>query len=251
MPSTVADVVAKSATGHPVPSLHPGKANVGDAERMLSVAGGGLIAVAGLNMTGIARVALPILGGALVYRGLSGWCSLYSALGVETTDSGRAPATAVEAGHGIKVEESVTVRRPAATLFTFWRQFSNLPRFMDHLESVAVTGRDRSHWVVKAPLGLSVRWDAEVINERTNELIAWRSLPGADVDTAGSVHFSPAADGLGTEVRVTLKYDPPAGKVGAAVAKWLGESPDQQVRADLQRFKQLMEEAPATAAAGR
>lgn len=240
MPATVADVVSRSATGYSVPTIPSGSRNVGDAERLLSVAGGGLLAVAGLNSSGLARVVLPLIGGSLVYRGITGWCAAYSALGIDTACDRTAPATSVEAGHGVKIEEAVTVQKPAATLFTFWRQFSNLPRFMDHLKEVTVTDRNKSHWVAKAPLGLSVSWDAEVINERPNELIAWRSLPGSDIDTAGSVHFTPAAGG-GTEVRVVLKYVPPAGKLGHAAAKLFGESPDQQIRSDLRRFKQLME----------
>ena len=126
-------------------------------------------------------------------------------------------------------------------VYRFWRNFENLPRFMDHLESVAVIDEDRSHWVAKAPAGTKVEWDAVIHNEIEDELIAWRSLPGSEVNNAGSVHFEPTADGRGTEVRVILSYDPPAGKVGAAVAKLLGEEPSQQVEEDLRRFKQVMD----------
>jgi uncharacterized membrane protein len=110
---------------------------------------------------------------------------------------------------------------------------------MDHLESVTILDENRSHWVAKGPAGTKVEWDATIHNEIENELIAWRSLPGADVDNAGSVHFT--LSGNGTEVRVVLSYDPPAGKVGAAVAKLLGEEPSQQVEEDLRRFKQVIE----------
>jgi uncharacterized membrane protein len=111
---------------------------------------------------------------------------------------------------------------------------------MRHLESVTEKG-SRSHWVAKAPLGASVSWDAEIITERPNELIGWRSLPDSTVDSAGSVHFRLTADGRGTEVRVELKYDPPAGKIGAKLACWLGESPKQQIEEDLTSFKRMME----------
>jgi uncharacterized membrane protein len=116
---------------------------------------------------------------------------------------------------------------------------------MDHLESVTVLDEDLSHWVAKGPAGTRVEWDASIHNEIENELLAWRSLSGSDIDNAGSVHFTPA--GEGTEIRVVLSYDPPAGKVGAAVAKLLGEEPEQQVEEDLRRFKQVMEavESPA------
>jgi uncharacterized membrane protein len=112
---------------------------------------------------------------------------------------------------------------------------------MDHLESVTMLDENRSQWVAKGPAGTKVEWDATIHNEIENELIAWRSLPGADVDNAGSVHFT--LSGNGTEVRVVLSYDPPAGKVGAAVAKLLGEEPSQQVEEDLRRFKQVIEAA--------
>jgi uncharacterized membrane protein len=102
-------------------------------------------------------------------------------------------------------------------------------------------GGNRSHWVAKAPAGTSVEWDAEVYNEKEGELIAWRSLEGSQVNSAGSVHFNAAPGGGGTEVRVVLKYDPPGGVIGATIAKLFGEEPSQQIREDLRRFKQLME----------
>ena len=111
---------------------------------------------------------------------------------------------------------------------------------MRNLESVKVDG-DRSHWVARGPLGHSVEWDAEIVNRRENELIAWRSLEGSQVDTAGSVHFVPLGGDRGTEVRVVLKYDPPGGRIGSAVAWLFGASPERQIREDLRRFKQVME----------
>jgi uncharacterized membrane protein len=112
---------------------------------------------------------------------------------------------------------------------------------MDHLESVTVLDENRSHWVAKAPVGTKVEWDAVIHNEIDDELIAWRSLPGADVSNAGSVHFTPLGNGISTEVLVVLSYEPPAGKLGAAVAKLLGEEPSKQIEDDLRRFKQVME----------
>jgi uncharacterized membrane protein len=141
----------------------------------------------------------------------------------------------------IRVQKSITVNRSPEELYRFWRNFENLPRFMSHLESVQVTGEKRSHWRAKAPIGMRVEWDAEIINDRPNELIAWRSIEGADVDNAGSVHFKRAPGGRGTEVRVEMQYIPPGGVIGAAIAKLFGEEPGQQVSEDLRRFKQLME----------
>ena len=147
---------------------------------------------------------------------------------------------------GITVERVVTVNRPAHELYGFWRDFTNLPRFMNHLASVSVLDDRHSHWVSRAPLGTRVEWDAEISDEQPDELLAWRSLPGSDVANDGSVRFSPAPAGRGTEVRVRLNYHPPAGPAGLAVAKLFGEEPDQQVREDLRRFKAVMEagEAP-------
>jgi len=149
---------------------------------------------------------------------------------------------------GISVERTVTVNRPASELYAFWRNFEHLPRFMDHLETVLTTANGQSHWVAKAPLGASVEWNAEIIEERSPELIAWRSLPGAQIPNAGTVRFRPATGNRGTEVKVQLTYNPPGGKAGAAVAKLFGQEPDQQVREDLRRFKQVMEagEVPTT-----
>jgi uncharacterized membrane protein len=152
-------------------------------------------------------------------------------------------------GEGIKVEESVTINRPVLEVYRFWRNFENLPRFMDHLEAVTVIDDVRSHWVAKGPAGTKVEWDAIIHNEVDDELIAWRSLRGSEVNNAGSVHFTPTPDGTGTDVRVVLSYQPPAGKIGAAVAKLLGEEPSKQVADDLRRFKQVMESGDVMAGA--
>jgi uncharacterized membrane protein len=141
----------------------------------------------------------------------------------------------------IHVKRSVTINRSPADLYNFWRNFENLPQFMSHLESVQVTGPTRSHWVARGPAGKRVEWDAEIINERTDELIAWKSLEGADVDNSGSVRFEPAPGGRGTIVRVQFQFQPPAGVLGANVARLWGESPEKQVPVELRRFKQLME----------
>ena len=140
---------------------------------------------------------------------------------------------------GVHVEESVTVNRPIGDVFRFWRNFENLPQFMNHLESVSQREMGVSHWVAKGPAGTRVEWDARIINEIDDKLIGWQSLDGSMVSTAGSVNFRETP--RGTEVRVHLQYSPPAGKVGAAVARLFGEEPGVQIREDLRRFKQLME----------
>lgn len=141
----------------------------------------------------------------------------------------------------VNVKKSVTIKRPRADIYAFWRELENLPRFMLHLTSVTTTGPRRSHWVAKAPAGKTVEWDAEIVEDRPNELIAWRSVPDSTVPNEGAVRFVDAPGDRGTEVHVDLKYDPPAGSAGAIVAKVFGEEPGQQIHDDLRRFKQVME----------
>ena len=155
-------------------------------------------------------------------------------------DEPSSPFTSVRRGEGVRVEESIVISRPRGDVYRFWRNLENLPRFMDHLEAVSVLDDSRSHWTAKGPAGSRVEWDAEIHNEIPNELIAWRSLAGSEVDNAGSVHFMPTEIG-DTEVRVVLRYDPPAGKLGATVARLFGEEPSRQVAEDLRRLKQVVE----------
>src|SRR5438128_1899588 len=222
--------------------------NVGQIERLASVITGGALGLYGLARRSLAGAALAAIGGSLVYRGLTGHCPVYGALGFDTNQQHNRQ-TAIRAGHGVKVDKSFTINRSPEELYRFWRQLDNLPRFMTHLESVTCLDARRSHWVAKAPLTQTIEWDAEIITDNGPEVIGWRSLESSEVDTAGSVHFTPAPGGRGTEVRVALKYDPPAGKVGALIAKMLGEAPEQQIEEDLRRFKQIMEagEVPTTA----
>jgi len=151
-------------------------------------------------------------------------------------------------GDGICVSQSVAINRSAEDLYNYWRNFQNLARFMEHLKSVQGSGVKRSHWVVKGPVGRQVQWDAEITEDLPGRLIAWRSLPGADVENAGAVRFERATGGRGTFVRVLFRYKPPGGRLGAAVARLSKQNPEKQVREDLRRFKQLMEagETPTT-----
>ncbi len=146
-----------------------------------------------------------------------------------------------QVGQGLDVRHAITVNRPVEAIYQYWRNFENLPRFMRHLETVAIIDERRSHWVAKGPAGMRVEWEAELVTDRPNEQIAWRSLEGSSVTNAGSVRFRSAPGGRGTEVRVDLQYAPPGGKLGAAVASLFGAEPAQQVIDDLRRFKQVME----------
>jgi len=221
----------------PQPASH---INVGDKERLLSVLGGSALGLFGLSRFSLGGLALAAIGGSLVYRGASGHCSLYQALDVSTS-APRGPATSVRAGHGVKVEESIIINRDAATLWRFWRNLENVGRFMRHLELVEEIDARRSRWVARGPLGYNLEWVAEIINEKENELLAWRSVDGSQVDTAGSVHFRELPNERGTEVRVNLKYDAHAAQLARPLARLLGTSPSQQIHEDLRRFKQVME----------
>lgn len=147
--------------------------------------------------------------------------------------------TQTERGN-VPVNKSIVVNASAEEVYRFWRDLENLPRFMRHLESVKVTGEGRSHWVARAPGG-SVEWDAEITEDRPNQLLAWRSLEGSEVETSGTVRFEPAVGGRGTVVHVQLDYNPPGGRLGALFAKLFGEDPGAEMQTDLRRFKQVVE----------
>ncbi len=222
--------------------------NIGESERIASGLGGGALAAYGLYRMDLIGAVLAALGGALLYRGATGHSPIYDALDINTADdsSAKSGGAAHAHGHANRVEKHVTVHRPLHEIFDFWRNFENLPKIMSHLESVTVIDNKRSHWKAKAPLGTSVEWDAEIVEEQKNHFIAWRSIEGADVDNSGSVRFDRAGGGE-TRITVIINYTPPAGAIGAAVASWFGENPEQQLEEDLQKFKQAMESGEAKA----
>ena len=141
----------------------------------------------------------------------------------------------------VRIERVTTVNKPVHEVYDFWRHFENFPRFMRHLESVEKLDERRSRWRATAPAGQTVEWEAELLEDRPDEWIAWRSVPGSQIENSGSVRFAPAPGGRGTELRVQLQYSPPAGALGRGIAWLFGQEPDQQIHYDLHRFKQLME----------
>jgi uncharacterized membrane protein len=220
-------------------------------ERWASGLAGGTLISYGLKIRGIEGLGLGLLGIALVKRASTGQCAIYEALNINTAEHHQnQPAFGVRHEQGIKVRKAITIGKPPEDVYDFFRDFKNLPKFMEHLESVTVEGK-HSHWKARAPLGRFVEWDAEIINDKPGELIGWRSLAGSDVDSAGSVSFRRAPEDRGTEVHVSLSYQPPFGRVGAAVARLLGEAPQQQIEADLRRLKQLMETGEIPTVAGQ
>ncbi|MDQ3323106.1 MAG: SRPBCC family protein, partial [Acidobacteriota bacterium] len=187
-------------------------------------------------------------------RGVTGHCQVYDAMGIDRSAPGNTMRTVASHRSSKKsdtwsnglltgkvhVTKSLTINKSPEELYKFWRNFENLPQFMEHLESVKVLDDKRSHWKAKAPLGQSVEWDAEVTSDQENARIGWRSLEGADVPNAGVVEFLPTSN-RGTEVKVVMTYEAFGGAFGAMFAKLFGEEPSQQVYGDLYRFKSLME----------
>jgi len=204
-----------------------------DQGRMIGGAAGGALLLLGLKKRGVLGLGLAAVGGYLAYRAATGNDPVMAAAGL---------SGAANAAKPIFVEHSVVIDRPAQQVYAYWRQLENLPRIMSHLESVTVLDERRSRWVAKAPLGTHVEWEAEIVNDKPGERIGWHSLPGATVDNAGSVQFE-SLPGGGTRIHVALSYRPPAGALGAAVAKLFGEEPSQQIADDLQNFKATFEGA--------
>ncbi|MBD1859608.1 MULTISPECIES: SRPBCC family protein [Leptolyngbya] len=201
-----------------------------DTEKWASIVGGSAMVLFGLQQRSLRGVLTAIAGGSLAYHGATAEKSL--------TDK---VSDAVGINQSLKVEKTVTIRKSAEELYNYWHNFENLPTFMKHVKSVTVTNGTRSHWIANAPLGQSVEWDADIIKDEPNHLIAWASAENAEVNNSGFVRFSPAPGDRGTEVKVVLEYDIPGGRVSAAIAKLFGEEPEQQIGDELRRFKQLME----------
>jgi len=201
----------------------------GDLERWASIIGGGAMVLSGLSQRSLRGVLTALAGGGLIYQGANQKSTI------------KQVESAIGLDQAIRVEKTVTINRPAAELYSFWRDFENLPKFMKHLQSVVVKDDRHSHWVASAPMGQSIEWDAVIMNDEPNHLIAWASEEGADVENSGFVRFKPATGDRGTEVKVVMEYNPPGGALAAAIAKLFGEEPEQQIGDELNRFKQLME----------
>jgi len=243
----VSVVVTTHHVSHPVSSALARsrarmKMNVGSTERWLSLAAGGVLAVFAAKRR---SPGAAIVSAGLLLRGITGHCSVRQALGISSADGGPEPVQGSEArarlsgSGGVLVEESVTIRRDIQDVYRFWRRLENLPQFLGHLQAVTPRSDGTSHWVARGPAGIPVEWDARIINDVENKVLGWQSLDGSAVATAGSVNFRETAGG--TSVRVRFQYDPPGGKVGAALAALLGEEPGHSVREDLGRLKSLLE----------
>lgn len=224
---------------------HAPEVNIAPIERALSALTGAALGLYALTRDGESerptRNALLVASTYLLYRGASGNCFVYSSLRTGTAQNPSNPDAVIPHGQGVHVDKVVTINAPVEKVYTFWRDLENLPRFMKHLERVIPTDGTHSEWIAKAPLGQKVSWHAEIIADEPNSRIAWRSEEPSDIPNAGTVRFKEAPAGRGTIVEVTLEYNPPAGKLGATIAKLFGEEPGLQVEDDLRRFKQILE----------
>jgi uncharacterized membrane protein len=223
--------------------------NVGRVERAASIAAGALLLGRGMKTNGWLGTGTALLGIAFLRRGITGFCYSYQALGINSASSQENPERGtgqnVSVTHetGQRIDEAVTIDLPREQVYKFWRNLGNIAESMEYVESVQSVGENGTHtrWVVKGPGGRNIEWNARIINEIENELIAWRSVEGSDIPNAGSVHFTDAAGGRGTEVHVELLYTPPGGPAGAMLAKLFGEDPAGQIRSDLKRLKAKLE----------
>jgi len=215
--------------------------NVGEAERVLSVVAGAGMVAWGVRHGGVAGMVAGVAGAALAVRGVTGYCPVYASIGANGDERHFAQE------HGWSTAAStvqrVTINKPRSEIYRFWRNFQNLPRFMENIERIDVHSNDRSHWVVKAPAGSRVEWDAIVTEDRPDERIAWESGENADVRNAGWVEFHEAPGG--TEVRALIAYEPPGGELGRMLAKLWEREPSQQAHMDLHRLKQVLETGEA------
>jgi uncharacterized membrane protein len=202
-----------------------------DAERLGSLIMSGALILPGLSQLPLRGALLAMTSGGLAYHGASGEKRLEDIV-----------IGATGLNQEVRVEKTVTIQnRSAEELYQFWRNFENLPIFMKNLKSVTVIDERRSRWIAEAPFGNKVTWDAEIITDQANQLIAWTSIEGADLDNSGFVRFTPAPAGRGTEVKVVVAYKAPGGALTIALTKIFGEEPEQQVSENLRRFKMLME----------
>jgi len=216
------------------------KTNVKTTGRVLSVLGGAALAYYGWNRKeSPLSKSLTTLGAYLIFRGASGYCAFNDALHIDKGHSDN---------KGFEVKSSVTILKPREEVYQFWRQFENLPKFMDYLEEVREADGKRSHWVAKIPKNIinkealsTVEWDAEIIHQEENSRIVWRSLPGSEIENSGEVRFTDAPANRGTVVQATISYHPPLGLAGELAAGLLNPAFRELVKQDLRRFKRLLE----------
>jgi len=187
--------------------------------------GGGALAVYGISRRSPLGVALAAGGGTLALVG----------------------ATRKSSPEASSTWTSLLVNTTPQEAYRFWRGFENLPRFMNRLQSVTVLDDHRSRWTAIGPMGHPIQWNAEITDERENEYIAWRSLPGSDVQVNGRVEFKEAPAERGTLITARLEFGTPAG-MSSALTKFFKKGAKFAIRQDMRRLEALMEtgEIPTT-----
>ena len=215
--------------------------NVSQDERMLSIVGGAALAAFAAWRRDVTSIPALIASVGLMYKGFTGNSPLYRLLGKNSAVKTNPARVSVPHEQGFHITRAVTINRPAADLYAFWHDPTNLPQVINYIESVQITGIDQAHWTIKLPGGMKAEFDVEVYTDTPNEFISWRSLPDSSVKNAGSIRFRPAPAGRGTEVQLTIEFVPPAGPLGKAVLNLFGEAPQQYISQFLREFKQVME----------
>lgn len=219
-----------------------GTTNVGRTERLASVLGGGVLTFYGLKRRGALGTAAAAAGSMLIERGVSGHCRVYERMNISTSDGHlHAGDATVDPRSALHVRRAVTVMRPREECYAAWRDFSRLPTFMDYLENVDVLDETRSRWTAKGPAGSSIEWDAVIVSDSPGRLIAWESVEPSDVPNRGRVEFRDAPGDRGTEVHVSLEWDPPGGRLAKLASMAFGKDPQHEVNNALRRFRQIME----------
>jgi uncharacterized membrane protein len=218
------------------PATGSNRIYLGKAERAISLAGAALLLTSGvkdIKKHPFTAFIKAVAGGYLLYRGASGHCPIREAIGKRMAEKQPEP---------LLIQEALTVNRPRTEVYNYWRQLSNLPLFMKHLEEVRVEDEQHSHWKLRLPADAgTVEWQAEIVEDKPGELLTWNSVEGSDIDTAGVIAFSDAPGDRGTEVHATIYYRAPGGNIGKVAAKLFQKAFEIQVRQDLRRFKQMLE----------
>ncbi|SMC47256.1 SRPBCC family protein [Pedobacter africanus] len=213
-----------------------GKENIDQGERIISlIVGGWLLCKSIKNISKHPFLGLQgaAAGGLMLYRGATGVCPLYKQLGKDTTDP-----------QAINITEDIVVNAPKEKVYAFWRELSNLPKFMKHLKSVEEVSDEVSLWTANTPGGLiDLNWNAEITREDEGSYLGWQSLEGSMVDNAGKVEFRDTLNGTGTELHIEIDYFPPAGSVGRGITTLFNGIFERMIREDIQRFKTYAEES--------
>ncbi len=217
-----------------------GKVNIHRVERVASAVLGAALVMRGISRRPLSGIAQLVLGGWMLYRGVSGHSYLYEALGISTAEEGKQHKAGVSAD-AAEVRRSITVGKPAHEVYRFWREPQKLAQIMGNFVEVTPVSEDRAHWRVRGPFGRSMEWDTRVLEDRPGEVLRWESLEGAPLPNEGSVYFRSVPADRGTEATLFLRFNPPGGTLGTRVMKRLGIVPRAFADRTLRRFKSLAE----------